>query len=142
MGRNFDVRPYLRAKFALGGRDLTTGVDCYGLVCAFYAREYDIKLPTYDEYVDLEEARITLQADKETWSLVEGTPAIGDVAVMWEHDPEYASHVAIYLGNRLLTTMEKRHVLLLPLDNTPLGKFTKGRVIEYRRHIGTSCSAA
>lgn len=113
-----DCRVYLGTPYADRGRSRSvgpgsTGVDCWGLVVAFYAREFGIELPSYaEEYASAEEkaevARL-LEEKTSAWRRLPvpppGTPGrfdaleVGDVLRLSVLDPAVPIHVGIYVGD-------------------------------------------
>jgi len=62
----FDTTSYLSTPYVKGGRGLTDGCDCWGLVKMIYAREYGIVLPEYYEtFIHVSEAKSALVSQGE-----------------------------------------------------------------------------
>lgn len=118
MATPIDVRPYLGTPYADRGRSRSvgpgsSGVDCWGLVVAFYAREFGIELPSYaEEYASAEERlEVTklLAGKTSAWRRVPlpplGTPdrfaalEVGDVLRCYVLRPGVPVHVGIYAGS-------------------------------------------
>lgn len=81
------------------GRDLL-GADCWGLLCLFYANEFNVVLPSYDSvYVDSFDRISTTKAIKEfsnDWTKVD-VPKYGDgIKLRLMGHP---CHVGVYIGN-------------------------------------------
>lgn len=100
------ARPYLGTPYRDRGRgdELgpdAPGLDCWGLVVAFYRREFGLELPSYAEaYASAEEARevaAAINGGLSSWVRV-ATPEPGDVVRLWVREPDLATHVGIYLG--------------------------------------------
>lgn len=49
-----NIERYIGIPWRMGGRDSSSGLDCWGLVREFYKNEFDINLPAYESYSKLE----------------------------------------------------------------------------------------
>ena len=123
--------------FLLGGRSFD-GCDCYGLVCLVFEEEFGICLNQYSgSYDDGDTAIAMMQAHvADDWFKVDGPPQPGDAAMMWATTREIVPHVGIVTSpRRVLTTSVGRGVTLYELDGSPIGRFMKNRIVEYRRNV-------
>ena len=130
-----ELRPYLIAPYLDGGRDLVTGVDCWGTVRAFYAREFGIELPAFSDEYDSSEnegsvAQLVAREAKAGNFHRVLTPELGDVVRMWWRRKDEPSHVGIYLGNSQMLHARKGGVMVDSLEDD----FFAMRVVDYWRH--------
>lgn len=99
---------YIGVPFAEKGRDLQ-GVDCWGLVCVIYEKEFGIKLPTYVECYNSTDDREILSrliADESASHWVEQKkPKEFDVLVLNVDGLPF--HVGIYTYDRKFIHCEK-----------------------------------
>ena len=103
--------------FVNGGRNVRTGLDCWGLVREVFMR-FGIKLPeiivdffAYDEINALiNGATATLN-----WELVEHiTDKDVPLVVLMRIHPKYITHAGVYVGNnKIMHTMEKTGVVMV-----------------------------
>ena len=110
------VGKYVGIDFADHGRTVDDGLDCWGLVCLVYEREFGIRLPSFAVvYKDTEDkpaisAMVTNETENDRWDKVPaGQEQVGDVVVMRFHGQPV--HVGIVIGdNRFLHIMRGRNV--------------------------------
>lgn len=99
----FDFFHYLGVPFKAHGRD-KHGLDCWGLVCLFYSREYGIQLPSLDGLVrdvnnPLSVAIVMGTVDKSDWRKTP-TPELGDVMLFGSSIAPY--HVGLFINNEMM----------------------------------------
>lgn len=90
---------YVGVPFVDRGRDPTTGLDCWGLVCWWYAVELGLVLPTLTDAPsgehDTEHLPALIQTQARAWRKV-SVPERGDVVVVRIAGQPF--HVAVYAG--------------------------------------------
>lgn len=128
------IERFVGIRYANRGRDIETGLDCWGLLRAFYKDVLDIELPTYENaYQDSNEMNQTVQAIRyekrdDTWVKVT-SPAYGDGVLL--RIAGHPCHVGIYLGDgRMLHTLTGHDSAIDCLDSVRW----KNRVDGYFRH--------
>ena len=111
-----DLRDLIGVKFVSGGRDVGTGLDCWGLAMEIY-RRYGMELP--DFVVDSFAFQIINQMAWEEiqsrkWEQVEeprngGAPLV----VLMRIHPKYVNHVGVYTGGgRIMHTRKDTGVII------------------------------
>ncbi|ERT62389.1 C40 family peptidase [Megasphaera vaginalis (ex Srinivasan et al. 2021)] len=84
--------------YVSGGRDVRTGLDCWGLAVEIYRRQ-GLQLPPYP--LDATSAAVTMAAFKsglpQNWYRL-GTPTPGCLVLIRFIGNPYGSHCGIYLG--------------------------------------------
>jgi len=96
-------RPYLGIPFKAHGR-ATSGVDCWGLVCLYYAREFGLALPSYEGLASdvnnpLSVALVMGAVDRSDW-LETDDPQEGDVMLFGSHIAPY--HVGLFINEEIM----------------------------------------
>lgn len=102
-----DFNRYVGLPFKDGGRGFD-GVDCYGLVCIFYANELGIELRSFAEaYESASQQETTarlVSSGLSSWTETAPTPG----AVSLIRRGRALSHVGIVAPNRRMLHIEKR----------------------------------
>lgn len=94
------TEPYIGIPWLSGGRESVTGLDCWGLLCHVYAREYGITLAPYTEHVEgCPQVFEPLLAELVTqhWKPTD-SPQDGDAVAVGRKDR--LSHVGLYVQLR------------------------------------------
>ena len=100
--------------FVSGGRDLHTGMDCWGLIMEVYNRR-GINLPDFkvdSKAFALINSIIDGEIGTGAWEEVE-QPGDELLVVLMRIHPKYVTHVGAYLGDgRIIHTMENTGVVI------------------------------
>jgi cell wall-associated NlpC family hydrolase len=107
--------------FCNHGRDVHTGLDCYGLVMEVYRRQ-GIELPEYDaDYNDAEKISgiIHHQARSKHWQECrQPLPVPCVLAIRFGTAPGVINHTGVYIGNgKFIHIREKTGVVIDRLDS-------------------------
>ena len=109
------LRGLVGKKFVNGGRNIATGLDCWGLVIEVYKR-YGIAVPdfTIDAFAFQAIDMLTGEAaELRVWEEVH-TPENKDapLVVLMRMHPKYVTHAGVYIGeNRIIHTMKMTGVI-------------------------------
>lgn len=87
----------LKVKFVRGGRDVATGLDCYGLCKEVYKR-LGIDLPEYDSPTSRETVDSVVQSQKGEFERLE--QPLSYSFVLFSIRPPYESHIGIVLEDK------------------------------------------
>jgi cell wall-associated NlpC family hydrolase len=116
-----DFQDLIGVPFVDGGRDVSTGLDCWGLVAEIFRRS-GIDLPDYQISAadclriaqEIETERLTGRWNKHEYPLV----PIPAIVVMRYNKPGIWNHTGVYLGGgRFLHTREKIGVTIERVDS-------------------------
>ena len=126
------VRDLIGGRFVSGGRDIKTGMDCWGLVMEVYKRN-GITIPDFSVGA-FDYAVINALMDEAVGSLVwerVGTPVSTDapLVVLMRMHPKLITHAGVYVGgNRIIHTMRMTGVIMSRVDGL------KSRITGYYRY--------
>lgn len=117
---------YIGLPYASNGRT-EAGIDCWGLVCLFYAQELDIALPSYSElYSDANDPRAVaaIEKYKDNWQYSK-TGSIGDICLFNIYGEP--AHVGVYIGdNKFIHAREGRDSVVESLSSSQWSKRFQG----------------
>ena len=122
---------YVGIPFADSGDDISSGVNCYGLLRTVFAREVGIDLPCHSELsaADIETSNTSMLADIAggPWTPVEQPLQLFDV-VLLRGNP---MHVGLLVSpDVILHIWRKTDSMLMPIDHPRI----RHRIIGYYRH--------
>lgn len=117
------------------GRDVKTGLDCYGLVMEIY-RRYGISIPEYTEDFDnLEKVNALITegvAIKSNWRRVEGElPVPCLVAIRFGVPKGMVNHTGCYIGNGRFIHIRQNIGVCVDNINSPAWKHVIEGCFEY-----------
>lgn len=127
------VDDLIGGQFVNGGRGVSTGLDCWGLVMEVYKR-YGIDVPdfTVDAFAYQTIDTLTGKAIKsQRWEKVY-TPADKDapLVVLMRMHPKFITHTGVYIGrNKIIHTMKMTGVI------TSKATALKSRMVGYYRYV-------
>lgn len=120
--------------YANRGRDIKTGLDCWGLLIEFYRRTLGIELPSYeaayDNSSDMNQTVNAIKYEKKDfdWKKV-ASPAYGDAILL--RVLGHPCHVGVYLGDgRMLHTLTGHDSAIESIE----GYKWKNRIDGFYRH--------
>lgn len=128
------IEQFIGIPYVNRGRDIETGLDCWGLLREFYKRVLGIDLPAYENsYDDAYDMNQTVQALRyerkdADWVKV-NSPAYGDGVIL--RVAGHPCHVGVYLGNdQVLHTLTGHDSAIDRLDSVRW----KNRIDGFYRH--------
>lgn len=121
-----EYRDLIGVPFRNRGRDIKTGLDCYGLVMEIY-RRYGIELPEYTaDFDDLEKVNALITdgvAMKSNWRRVEGEiPVPCMVAIRFGVPKGMVNHTGCYIGNGRFIHIRQNIGVCVDCINSPAWK--------------------
>jgi cell wall-associated NlpC family hydrolase len=117
-----DINKYVGVNFRKFGRDMTEGVDCYGLILNFYRDELGIELPDFKDYKfdpkSISEKVYFALSDMFSPVKTEG-PALYDLGLLsFAGAP---THVVMYIGDlKILHIMTGEESVIERMDSPRL----------------------
>jgi len=130
------LRNLVGGQFVNGGRDIVTGMDCWGLVMEVY-RRYGMDVPDFTvsafsyETIDMLTmgAAISKTWDEVKWPVDADAPLV----VMMRIHPKYVTHAGVFVGdNRVIHTMQATGVVLSNIGSL------RSRITGYYRYVANN----
>lgn len=128
-----NIKDLVGGRFVNGGRDVKTGLDCWGLVMEVY-RRYGMSIPDFTvdafAYKDIDKL-IGAATGVSCWEEVD-CPADKDVplVVLMRIHPNLITHAGVYIGgNRIMHTMKAIGVITTRVDAL------KSRITGYYKYV-------
>lgn len=110
----------MMSKYVSGGRDIKTGIDCYGLVIVWYKEKYNIELFDMESYNEKWSSMgydyLTENQAREWVPVV--NPLLGDV-VLFQNERGVNNHLGVYLGNSRFIHANRRGINVGLLASSP-----------------------
>lgn len=131
-----DLRDLIGIPFVDGGKNIKTGLDCYGL-CQEVSRRYGLDLPDFERACyDAITIHMTVldQAVSTNWTrLPEPEPGCLVAMAIDPEAPDICQHIAIYIGeNEIMQTIVKIGSHVIKADH----RFYKNKIKGYYRWNG------
>ena len=125
-----DCDKYIGTPFLDGGRDISHGLDCWGLIKSFYKDTFDIDLPEYHvSAFDIDEVVGNMDRDKEIyWERLDNREE-GCVVAMAIHPryPDMINHVGVMIGtSSFLHTQKVTGAIISPLNSIAYSQRIRG----------------
>lgn len=131
-----DYTDLIGIPFANRGRDVKSGLDCYGLVREVY-RKNGIELPEYNaDYDDKEKINELMDFathSKSVWRKVEGNniPVPCVIAMRFNVPKGYVNHAAVYIGAGKFLHIRENAGSCIEKINSPMWKMLIEGFYEY-----------
>ena len=135
MPRTVSLTTYVGIPYLRNGRDDLTGLDCWGLVRAVYARELAISLPAYgdaDAGSLLSAARkVAGVASGHPWLPVDAPQDMDVVLMRHSMHSRFPGHVGLWWRGRVLHSIGGTNSALVRADHHSVA----WRILGFRRHV-------
>lgn len=136
---NSKLRELFKASFVNGGREISTGLDCQGLLLRameIYGHKIsDTEVASYA--TEIVASAIVGQTKSQKWERID-KPEEGCVVTMALDSmrPDLVQHVGVYIGeDRFIHILEKRGVVTNRLSD----RFFQQKIRGYYRWVGGAC---
>ena len=123
---------YLGIPWLTGGRDLSVGLDCWGLLVHVYQKEYGITLPPFTEHVNIDFSHLLgLEREKGCWNPTD-SPKDGDGVAVGRGVG--FTHVGVYVEGMIPAILHSQVNTLSSIISVCAMRRTGWSNIQFYRH--------